>query len=83
MNFIRPLGAFEIVFTGSVTMFFADAIGLFAALVSAFLNSSVRETSFSRAIALISLIRVTQHFVAIRFKHAEVRIDGELIHAPK
>ena len=40
-------------------MFFAEAMGLFAALVSAFLNSSVRETSFSRAIALISFIRVS------------------------
>ena len=38
MNFMTPLGAFEIVPTGSVTICFAAATGLFAAFTNASLN---------------------------------------------
>jgi hypothetical protein len=57
MNFMTPFGTFEIVLAGSLAMFLIPATGAFAAAVKAFLNSSLREISFSFAIALISLIR--------------------------
>ncbi len=52
-----PFGTFEIAWAGSLAMFFAELSGLLAAARSDFLNSSVRETSASRAIASISFRR--------------------------
>jgi hypothetical protein len=59
MNFMMPFGTFEMVLTGSLAMFLTAATGLFAAATSAFLYSSVRETSFGCAIALISFSLAT------------------------
>ena len=57
MNFMIPFGTLEIACAGSLAMFLAELSGLFAAATSDFLNSSVFETSCSRAIASISFSR--------------------------
>ena len=52
-----PFGTLEIACAGSLAMFLAELSGLLAAVTSEFLNSSVRETPRSRAIASISFSR--------------------------